>query len=93
MTSDKNIVYLKDYKVVDYAKLYDKMIVIYNKCNFFPELNGLIGKITSVRKSKSNLAYIISFNVYEKDKLSKKLIFKYKINIDSNMNKLCYKML
>ena len=87
-----NNVYLKNYTLEDYNKILGKMIILYNKCSFFPELNGIIGKIIEIKRSKYNLTfYILTFSIYKKNKFTGLLQFVRKINIDSNMNELCYK--
>lgn len=90
--SNKNInIYLKNYTLEDYNKILGKMIILYNKCSFFPELNGIIGKIIEIKHSKSNLSsYILTFSIYKKNKFTGLLQFVRKIDIDSNMNELCY---
>lgn len=88
-----NNVYLKNYTLEDYNKILGKMIILYNKCSFFPELNGIIGKIIEIKRSKSNLtSYILTFSIYKKNKFTGLLQFVKKINIDSNMNELNYKI-
>ena len=88
-----NNVYLKNYTLEDYNKILGKMIILYNKCSFFPELNGIIGKIIEIKRSKSNLtSYILTFSIYKKNKFTGSLQFVKKIDIDSNMNELNYKM-
>lgn len=88
-----NNVYLKNYTLEDYNKILGKMIILYNKCSFFPELNGIIGKILEIKRSKSNLtSYILTFSIYKKNKFTGFLQFVKKINIDSNMNELNYKI-
>lgn len=88
-----NNVYLKNYTLEDYNKILGKMIILYNKCSFFPELNGIIGKIIEIKRSKSNLtSYILTFSIYKKNKFTGFLQFVKKINIDSNMNELNYKI-
>ena len=69
------------------------MIILYNKCSFFPELNGIVGKIIEIRRSNSNLtSYILTFSIYKKNKFTGLMQFVRKINIDSNMNELNYKI-
>ena len=88
-----NNVYLKNYTLEDYNKILGKMIILYNKCSFFFVLNGIIGKIIEIKRSKSNLtSYILTFSIYKKNKFTGFLQFVKKINIDSNMNELNYKI-
>ena len=94
MISDcTNNIYLKNYTIEDYNKILGKMIMLYNKCSFFPELNGIVGKIIEIRRSNSNLtSYILTFSIYKKNKFTGLMQFVRKINIDSNMNELNYKI-
>lgn len=86
-------VYLKDYCIEDYNKIIGKFIILYSKCSFFPQLNDVVGKIVDIRRSKSNLSsYILTFSIYNKNKFTGLLQFNKKIEIDSNMNELCYKL-
>lgn len=88
-----NNIYLKNYTIEDYNKILGKMIILYNKCSFFPELNGIVGKIIEIRRSNSNLtSYILTFSIYKKNKFTNSMQFIRKINIDSNMNELNYKI-
>lgn len=85
--------YVKNFTLKDYNKIIGKMIIIYNKCDFFPQLNNITGKIIEVKRSKSNLSsYILTFSLYKKNKFTDTLQFERKITIDSNMNELCYKI-
>ena len=86
-------IYLKDFCIEDYNKIIGKFIILYNKCSFFSELNGIIGKIIEIKRSKSNLtSYILTFSIYKKNKFTGSLQFVKKIDIDSNMNELNYKI-
>ena len=51
------------------------------------------GKIIEIRRSNSNLtSYILTFSIYKKNKFTGLMQFVRKINIDSNMNELNYKI-